>query len=145
MNISEQPLQQINTFFENYAAVLEQFDSKGMVSLYNIPCTLTSDETTTVFNDSAKLEGFFNTGAGFYKQLGIAKMRPDVWYKREWTGKIINVKVNWQFFSENNKPIYNCDYHYVIRLDKNSQWKIILSVSANERERMEEWRKKSRK
>ncbi len=129
----------INAFFENYARALERYDTKGMAAMYNIPCNMVSDDITTVFNDASKLEGFFNQGAGFYKQYGIADVRPEVWNRREWTDRIMNVKVNWQYFDALKNPIYNCDYQYVLKLDKNDQWKIILSVSVNEKERMEEW------
>ncbi len=140
MSNNSHPLQQINSFFESYAHALENFDTKGMAFLYNIPCTLVSDDTTTQFNDYTKLEGFFNMGTGFYRQFGIAKVRPEVWNRRDWTGKIINVKVMWEYFDALNKPIYKCDYQYVLKLDKNNIWKIILSVSVNEKERMEEWK-----
>jgi len=142
MTNAPHPLQQINNFFDSYAVALEHYDTKGMAFLYNIPCTLISDDTTTLFNDSTKLEGFFNMGAAFYKQFGIAKVRPEVWNRREWTGRIINVKVNWEYFDVLNQPIYKCDYQYVLKLDKNNHWKIILSVSVNEKERMEEWKVK---
>jgi hypothetical protein len=140
MSISTLPLQQVNHFFETYAKALENYDAKGMAFLYNIPCTFVSDDMTTQFNDPGKLEGFFNMGAGFYRQFGIAKVRPEIWNRREWTDKIINVKVNWQYFDVFNSPIYKCDYYYVLKTDKHNQWKIILSVSVNEKERMEEWK-----
>lgn len=133
-------MQQINTFFETYAKALEKYDTKGMAYLYHIPCTMLSDDATTIFNDAGKLEGFFNQGVSYYRLFGIARVRADVWSKRPLTDRIVNVKVNWQYMDVNNQPIYNCDYHYVLKLDKNSQWKIILSVSANEKERMEEWK-----
>jgi hypothetical protein len=138
-------LQQVNTFFEIYAKALENYDTKGMAYLYNIPCSMISDDTTTIFNDAGKLEGFFNMGAGFYRQFGITHVRPEIWNKRDWTDKIINVKVNWQYFDSNLKSIYSCDYQYVLKLDKNNHWKIILSVSINEKEKMEEWRRAGNK
>ncbi|MCD6010917.1 MAG: hypothetical protein K0Q79_779 [Flavipsychrobacter sp.] len=144
MSISTLPMQQINNFFETYATALERYDTKGMAYLYNIPCTMVSDDTTTMFNDAGKLEGFFNMGAGFYRQFGIAKVRPEIWNRRNWTDKIVNVKVNWQYYDNLDKPIYNCDYHYVLKLDKNNHWRIVLSVSVNEKERMEEWKVKAK-
>jgi len=137
-------MQQISNFFETYAKALENYDTKGMAYLYNIPCTMLSDDATTIFNDAGRLEGFFNQGVSFYRQFGIAHVRPELWSRREWTGKIINVKVNWQFFDALQKPIYNCDYHYVLKLDKNNLWRIILSVSVNEKERMENWQIKQK-
>ena len=143
MSITTHPMQQVTNFFETYAAALERYDTKAMSYLYNIPCTMISDDATTMFNDAGRLEGFFNMGAGYYRQFGIVKARPDIWNRRHWSGKIINVKVNWQYFDSNDNPIYNCDYQYVMKLDKNNHWRIILSVSVNEKERMEEWRKKA--
>jgi hypothetical protein len=141
MNTSTHPVQQINHFFERYTQVLEHFDTKSMSFLYHIPCTLLSDDATTIFNDAGKLEGFFNQGVSFYRQFGIAHVHHEIWSKRLWTSRIMNVKVNWQYLDKNHKPIYNCDYHYVLKLDKNNQWKIMLSTSVNEKERMEEWQK----
>ena len=139
MNSSILPMQQITNFFETYAHALEIYDTKGMAFLYNIPCIMLSDEATTLFNDAGKLEGFFNQGVTFYKQFGIAHVRPEVWNMRAWAEKIVNVKVNWQYFDKHMHPIYNCDYFYVLKLDKNSHWRITQSVSVNEKERMEQW------
>lgn len=136
-------MQQINHFFEIYAHALEQYDTKGMAYLYNIPCTMLSDDTTALFNDAGKLEGFFNQGATFYRQFGIAHVRHELWSRRMLTEKIANVKVNWQYLDAFKSPIYNCDYHYTLKLDKKDQWKIVLSVSVNEKERMEEWKGKA--
>ncbi len=133
-------MQQINNFFETYAKALENYDTKGLAFMYNVPCTMLSDDSTAFFNDLVKLEGFFNQGTGFYKQFGIAYALPEIWSKRPYTDKIINVRVNWQYLDVFKKPIYNCDYHYVLKLDKNNRWKIVLSVSENEKERMEEWK-----
>jgi len=133
-------MKHINDFFETYAKALELYDAKGMAYLYNLPCTMISDDATTFFNDAGKLEGFFNQGTGFYRQFGIANVRPHVWSKRQYTAKIVNVKVNWQYLDVFKKPIYDCDYHYVLKSDKNGLWKIILSVSVNEKEKMEEWK-----
>ncbi len=138
-------MQDINAFFDEYAKALERLNTKLMAQLYNIPCTMLSDDATTIFNDAGKLEGFFNQGVGFYRQFGIVGVRPDVWNRKPWSKKIVQVKVNWQYFDLQKKPIYNCDYHYVLKLDKHNQWKIILSVSENERERMEEWQRSIQK
>ena len=132
----------LNAFFETYARALERYETKSLAYFYNIPCTMLSDEATSVFNDAGRLEGFFNQGAIFYKQFGIAHVRHEIWSKRELTERIATAKVNWQFLDAANQPIYNCDYHYTLKLDKNNKWKIILSVSVNEKERMEQWQVK---
>ncbi len=111
------PIHRINTFFETYAKALELYDTKGMAFLYNVPCTMVSDDNTTSFNDFGKLEGFFNTGASFYRQFGIAHVRPEVWSHRSLTSRIINVKVNWYYQDVFKNPIYSCEYHYVLELD----------------------------
>ena len=105
---------------------------------------MVSDEATTIFNDAGRLEGFFNIGVGFYRQFGIATVRHEIWSRREWTDKIVNVKVNWQYLDSFKNPIYNCDYQYVLKKDKNNHWKIVLSVSLNEKERLEEWKAKGK-
>jgi hypothetical protein len=54
------------------------------------------------------------------------------------------VKVTWHYKDGLGAPIYSCDYHYTMKMDKNNQWRIILSVSVNEKERMEEWQRNRR-
>ena len=132
-------MQTINEFFELYARALEAYDTKAMSFQYNIPCTMLSDDASSTFGDAGRLEGFFNQGASFYRQFGIAHVDAEVWSRRDWTKKVANVRVNWKYFDQDKKAIYNCDYHYVLKLDKNNQWKIILSVSVNEKERIAEW------
>jgi len=134
--------QSVNDFFEIYAHALEIHDTKGMTFLHHVPCTMLSDDAFTLFNEASRLEGFFNQGMTFYKQFGIVFARPDVRSKVPLTDKITNVKVSWKYLDADNAPVYSCDYHYVLKLDKNKHWKIILSVSVNEKERMEEWKNK---
>lgn len=131
--------QQINDFFDNYAEALEHFDSKGMAYHYNIPCSFLADESATCFTEASKLEGLFNQGTVFYKQFGIVHARPEVWSKRFWTDRMAKVKVHWQYFDKDNQPVYSCEYQYILRLDKHDNWKIEVSVSINEKEKMEEW------
>ena len=137
--MSNSPFKLVNDFFESYANALEQYDTKLMALHYSVPCTFLSDDSVTVFSEASKLEGLFNQGTAFYRQYGIAHARPEVWSKRFWTDRIAKVKVSWHYYDANNQPIYSCDYQYILRLDKQDKWKIELSVSINEKERMEEW------
>ncbi len=139
MSITTQALHKISSFFEDYANALESFDSKAMAMHYAIPCTFLSDESAQVFTEASKLEGLFNQGISFYKQFGIANARPEVWSKRQWTDRIVKAKVNWKYYNADNQPVYDCDYQYILKLDKHDKWKIEVSVSVNEKERMEEW------
>ncbi|MBC7552839.1 MAG: hypothetical protein H7257_02545 [Taibaiella sp.] len=142
MNNSSAVAQNINTFFEIYSKALESHDSKTIVFLHQIPCTMLSDDAYTIFSDASKLEGFFNQGMAFYRQFGIVTVRADIWHKINITKKIARVRVNWQFFDSNNAPVYNCDYQYVLKADKHNHWRIVLSISVNEKERMEDWKAK---
>lgn len=141
MTMNDQIYKQVNTFFDAYAHALENHDTKLLAYHYHIPCTLMSDDNTTVFSEASKLEGLFNQGVVFYKQFGIVHARHTIWNKDIWTDKIIRVRVNWQYFDAQQQLVYDCDYHYVIREVKNGQLKIICSVSVNEKERMNEWMK----
>lgn len=142
MNGNSQAVLKINSFFESYAQALENFDTKHMAQHYALPCTFLSDDSAEVFKDASKLEGLFNQGTGFYKQFGIAHARPDVWSKRQWSDRIVKARVLWQYFDKDKQPVYNCEYQYILRLDKHDKWKIEMSVSINEKENMEEWMKR---
>lgn len=137
--MSQSAFYRLSDFFESYAQALEQFDTKAMVQHYHLPCSFLSDEASTIFQETGKLEGLFVQATSFYKQFGIAFARPEVWSKRMWTDRICKAKVNWQYFDKDKKPVYNCDYQYLLRLDKNDHWKIEVSVTVNEKQRMEEW------
>ncbi len=142
MNSTTAAVQNVNDFFETYASTLVQHNTKGMAYLHHVPCTMLSDDTTTVFSDFSKLEGFFNQGMSFYRQFGIAHAQADVWSRQILTPRICKVKVHWRYTDAFKQPIYDCDYHYILKLDKYNQWKVMLSVSVNEKERMEEWKNK---
>jgi hypothetical protein len=132
-------------FFESYAKALEEHDAKTMAYLHLIPCTMLSDTDNRPFNEASKLEGFFAQGIAYYRQLGIVHVKPDIWNKVALTDKLYRVKVYWSYFDKQNKPVYNCEYHYLLRKEKNNLWRIALSISVNERERMEEWRDRNLK
>ncbi|RYD55946.1 MAG: hypothetical protein EOP56_13490 [Sphingobacteriales bacterium] len=137
--MSEQALYKVSDFFDSYARALEGFDTKAMAQHYMLPCLFMSDDNSTMFTEASKLEGLFNQGTGFYKQFGITHARPEVWSKRAWTDRIVKCKVNWQYFDANNKPIYDCDYQYVLKVDKQDKIRIEVSVSINEKEKMQKW------
>lgn len=138
-------LTRINNFFEAYARAVETYDTKKMVTYHALPCLFLSDDTSSTFTDATKLEALFNQAAVFYKQFGIAHARPEIWTKRTITERIISVKVNWQYYDAENQPIYNCDFHYVLKLDKKDNWKIEMCVDINEKERSREWQEQHQK
>jgi hypothetical protein len=144
MSLHTEKLHKINGFFESYANALERFDARMMANHYSIPATFISDDKDEVYSDATKLEGLLGQALAFYKRSGLAHARPEVWSKRVWTDRIIKAKVNWQYFDAQNHPVYDCDYQYILKLDKNDRWKIIAAISLNEKERMEDWQHKQR-
>ncbi len=145
MIISTQSHHKIEQLFDAYSRALENYDSKGMAFHYSMPCMLTADDNTLVFNEPSKLEGLFNQGIGFYKQFGIANTRAEIWSKRQWSDKITVVKLNWKYMDQDFKVLYDCDYNYVLHKNKHDEWKIQMAVAINEKERMEEWLKNRHK
>lgn len=137
--MTDNAFQKVNEFFESYARALENFETKSMVHHHNVPVSFISEESVTVFTELSKLEGFFNQGTSYYKHYGIVHARPEIWSKRFWTERICKVKVHWKYFDKENQPLYECDYQYLLRLDKHEHWKIDVSVSLNEKERLEAW------
>lgn len=134
--------QQLNDFFDDYSNALAQMNMKRMVYLHNIPCSFISDDMVTVFTDASKLEGLFNQGAIFYKQFGLTHAQPQLYNKLFLTERLALVKVVWQYFNARGQLIYDCDYHYTLRKDKEELWKIAITTAINEKERMEEWMNK---
>lgn len=139
MPASNHPQENIARFFESYSRALAHFDTKLMAMHFLLPATMMSDDNATVFTEASLLEGMFNQAIGFYKQYGILHARPEVWSKHMLTDRIVRVKVNWQYFDAANQPLYNCDDHYILKLDRNDEWKIQVLISVNEKQRMEAW------
>jgi len=139
MNISTPSHHHISSFFESYARALEHSDTKLMAFHYFLPCTMLDDESSVIFTEASKLEGLFNQGVGFYKQYGVVHALPEVWNKRQLSAHIAQAKVKWQYLNEGRELLYTCDYHYILRHDKQGAWKIQVVVSVNEKQRMEAW------
>ena len=139
------PLAELNTFFELFAEALALFDTKTMAHLYHMPCTLLSDDNCNMFSEAVKLEGFFNRGASVYKQIGVARVKAEIWNRQIWTDKMMMVKVKWKYADHNGTEIYSCDYNYILKREKDQQLRIVMSVSVNEKERMEEWQHNTQK
>ncbi|XZF15650.1 hypothetical protein ACTHGU_05900 [Chitinophagaceae bacterium MMS25-I14] len=139
MPVSTNAIDRVGLFFESYTRALENFDTKHMTQHFMLPAMMLSDDNCTVFPEASKLEGLFNQGIGFYRQYGIVHARPEIWSKKMLSSRIVKVKVNWQYFDADNHPAYNCDDHYILKLDKQNEWKIQVMVSVNEKERMSAW------
>lgn len=145
MTVTDLAYKRINDFFDTYAKAIENHDTKLMAHHYAIPCTLISDDSANTYTEASSLEGLFNQAVVFFKQYGIVHARPEIWTKHCWTDKIVKVKLTWHYLDAQLAPLYSFTDKYVLRMDKNNHWKIILSVSINEKERMEEWIKKGNK
>ncbi len=139
MAITTDSLHRVTDFFDSYAHALENTDTKKLVQHYALPCTFLDDDSCVSISDASKLEGLFNQVISFFKQYGIAHARPEIWSKRQWSDQILKTKVNWRYYDRNNQFLYTCDYQYLLRFDKNGQWRIQVSVSINDKERMNEW------
>lgn len=126
----------INDLFDAYADAFEKQDAKGMGYLYAMPCTLISDEATSVYSEIAKLEGLIGQGKRFYKKHGITHAIPDVRHKYVFTPRIAQVKVTWVYYNKENEAVYDCDYQYIVRQQANKDWKIEVAISINEQEKM---------
>jgi len=139
MIVTEQTILSVNSFFESYAQAIDTFDPKSIAWHYALPCTLLSDDSSVCFTDYTKLESAFAQVKRFYIQHHIIHARHTVWSKRQWTNKIVKAKVRWEYLDNNNKPLYSCDYQYVLKLDNTYHLKIVLALSVNEKEQMEAW------
>lgn len=139
MSIKDSHLLRINGFFESYAHAMEAFDSKAMAYHYCYPCMILDDDSSAVFTDAAKLEGLFNKGMSFYRHFGLVHAGPEIWSKRPWSDHLLKVKLNWKYYNADKEFLYDCDYDFLLRLDKHTEWKIQLAVSVNEKQNMEAW------
>ncbi len=136
---------ELTDFFESYAEALTNYDTKKMTLYYSLPCTFLSGEMATTFSEASKLEGLFNQGTGFYKQFGMVKAEAEVRHKRAITENIVQVKVRWKYSGADDAFFYDCDYEYLLKIDKHDDWKIEVVISINEKEQMEAWLKEIKK
>lgn len=143
--MSSNPSRQINDLFESYANALEAFDTKRMSVHYHLPSTFLSDEASEIYSEMVKLEGLLRQGTSFYKQSGIAYARPEIRNKHFWTERIAEVKVRWHYSDKKQMPVYQCDYYYLVRMDKNGDWKIEVSVAVDEKEQIVRWQEGRKK
>ncbi len=139
MPINTNAMERVSLFFDSYTRALSNFDPKMMAHHFMMPAMLVSDDVSTMFPESNSLEGLFVQGISFYKQNGIRHARPEIWSKKPLAKNLVQVKVKWKYFDANNTLMYDCDDHYVLKLDKHGEWKIQVMISVNERERMETW------
>jgi hypothetical protein len=132
----------IHDFFDSYATALENGIIKQIVNHFHFPCTISSGDFINSFGDPSRLEGILAQSLRFFKQLGIVHIKAEVRSSQYWAEHVINAKVNWKYYDGINLHVYNYDYQYVLKADKNDRWKIILAISVNEKERVEELMKK---
>lgn len=137
MKASERAFLSIASFFDAYALAVQDFNARALVQLYAMPCLITSDDAHAAFTEPGRLEGIINQGFAFYRHQGIAHAAPDVRSKMRITESLAQVKVRWTYFNADHQPVYDCDYQYLLHLDKNGEWKIQMSVSINEKEKMQ--------
>jgi len=134
------PLHLINDFIEKYAASLEMFNAKLIMSFYELPCTFISGENNTVYTDALLLEAFLTQGTSFYKTNGILYSRPEVWTKQHLSDTMAMVKVKWKYYDADNIFQYACDYQYLLRWIDNKEWKIAVAISLNEYQQLAAWK-----
>lgn len=137
MQQAENPIYTINDFFDEYSAALERRDTKYMAASYALPCMFISDGASHAYTTEVALEALINQSKRFYATHDIQAATPDVRSKRQITGKIVQVAVNWAYTDAAGALIYECDYYYLLRLDKTNSWKIEVAIPLNEKEKID--------
>ena len=138
MQEKSRPIYRINDFFELYAKAVENHDSKFLTNCHSLPCTFIADDSSLAYTSAAKLEGLINNSKRFYSVHGIVSAIPDIRSKRFITDRIVQVSMTWKYFNAKNKPVYDCDYQYLLKLNEYDEWKIEVAISINEQEKIKQ-------
>lgn len=125
-----------NTFFDAYAAAMQQQDTRLMTRFYEWPCTLMGDGITNVYSEPNRLEGLFNQGIVYYGQIGVRSFKPELWSRHQLNEHYMRVRVKWHHCDESGVELYHCFYEYVLHSDKSGFWKMQVVVSIDEKERL---------
>lgn len=133
----------INSFFEDYAAALEQKDTKFMANCYAMPCTFIADDSSIVYTSDSKLEGLINQSKRFYALHNITHAEADLRNKRLISDKIVRISMTWIYKNKKNETVYDCDYYYIIKLSEDDTWKIEVAIPINEKEKIDLLNKKA--
>lgn len=137
MKASERAFFLIQSFFDSYARAVKEFNTKALVQHYAMPCLITSDDAHAAFTEFSRLEGIINQGFYFYRQHGITHVVPELRSKLRISDHIAQVKVRWVYYNQANRPVYDCDYHYLLHFAKDGHWQIQAAVSVNEKDKMQ--------
>ncbi len=130
-------LYRINDFFDQYAQAVENHDSKYLANCHALPCSFIADDSSLVYTTATKLEGLINNSKRFYSVHNITQAVPDIRSKREITERIVEVSMKWTYLSQKEKPVYDCDYRYILKLNDEDEWKIEVAISINEKEKIQ--------
>ena len=79
----------INDFFDSYALALENGDIKQIINHFNFPSTIISGDFSNVFSEPSRLEGILSQSLRFFRQLGIANIKAEVWNNHFWTQNVL--------------------------------------------------------
>lgn len=52
------------------------------------------------------------------------------------TGRIATVQVNWAYREASDRPFYDCDFRYVLRVEDNGDLRIRVVIAINEVQRL---------
>jgi hypothetical protein len=119
----------IEQMLERYGQALSTGDTQAILSCWEVPALVLSDQGAIAITDPAQIEAFFSQAASAYQAQGLLSTRPEVERIEMLTETIAAVDVRWPAFDSSGKEMSSERSHYIVQPGKDGQMRIRLALT----------------
>lgn len=133
MELSEQ----LKPFFDKYGVALENYDAGAATGFYGYPCFMISDDFAGSLATSDELNMALTQAQEFYRQFDLTHVSYQIVKIEEVTGKLVRVRITWNYYDSKDSLIMDTDYVYLLRKEAGT-FKIYVVIPFNEQQKLQE-------
>jgi hypothetical protein len=121
----------IRSMLERYGIALSTGDLKMIVSCWEVPALVISDEGAIAVSEIGQVDEFFGQAIGWYQVQGMTSTRPELKRVELMSDRLASVDVRWPAFNASGNEVFSEVSHYILCLSKDEQIRIRVALTRN--------------
>lgn len=118
----------IQRFLDRFCRALTHADTAKIVSCWDVPALVLSDNGVHAVATSDEIAAFFGRAKEQYNAAGVDTTRPEIERSQWMTDKLVSVDVRWPWIDARGAEMHAERSSYVLRLDEHGHLRIRVAI-----------------
>lgn len=129
----QQPVPEtVQAYLDRYAKALTSGDVETIVTMWQVPALVLSDDMIRAVSSAAEIEAFFAGAKDQYNKRGITDTRGEI-DREEWvTDRCVIVDVRWPYLDAKGQDLGSESSTYTLRRDERGDLKMCVALMRGE-------------